>query len=239
MGNSNIKFEANLKKLIYEYVNIIKLLIANDFFATKTIELRDAIDEYIEYFVKDDVSNMSNRNHKIKLIWSVHKIYPSVYNTKTSINVKWMVAACQRQYAFAKKFEKVINNLTSHNIKKLIKIYKFFLLACQKNPKQVLVPTLSEGFVWHAHMQDSEYYSSDMINNFGFVLDHCDDYTEEIMELHIKNTKTIREKDKDYSNGEANYIIDLNNKIWLINNYGNSYHNYYFSNFSNDSTESI
>lgn len=187
MGNTNLKFEANLKKLIYEYVEIVKQLAANKIFSSENSELDSAVNTYLEYFIKDNVSNITNCDNNIKLIWSIHKIHPIIYHKKNSIDSKWLTRACLHQHIFAKKIEKMISDLNSSNIKKIIKMYKSFLLACKKNPEKILVPSLSEDLVWCAHMQDAASYMVDMETILGFLLDYRDDCSDEKIEKYKKD----------------------------------------------------
>lgn len=76
----------------------------------------------------------------------------------------------------------------------LIDNYSIFLELCKENPKVMIVPTLTEDFVWHAHMTDHEAYKQDMNNIFGKVLQHRIGMSETELKNYKVESNKLRQK---------------------------------------------
>jgi hypothetical protein len=88
-----------------------------------------------------------------------------------------------RQHNFAVDFPlELLDYDASH------KHYIEFLYLCSQKPKEVIVPNKIADFMWHSHMQDNEAYKTDTIAMLGRVLNHIDDFPEEVLKKHQENT---------------------------------------------------
>ena len=67
--------------------------------------------------------------------------------------------------------------------------YMLFLEICKKYPKEMIIPTVKEDFVWHSHLQDHHSYVNDMQNYLGYILDHQTDID---VNKHINKSTEIK-----------------------------------------------
>lgn len=108
----------------------------------------------------------------------------------------WLVAACIRQREFCVKLEDSKYSWYSKATASQLKAeYENFLaLVKEHHGTGLLVPTLHEDFVWHAHMQFHESYAQDSIARFGWLLDHKDDIEPNELKMRAEITKDLRKE---------------------------------------------
>lgn len=119
---------------------------------------------------------------------SVHKLQPVSFYSKLRLDLNEFLTEHHKQLEFCHKIQPKLPNI---NMEKAIQEYYAFLVMCKDNPKQTVIPTLGEDFVWHSHMQENEAYIKDTIQIFGHILDHRTDLE---MERIKPESDKIREK---------------------------------------------
>lgn len=196
MGNHSVKFKANLKKLARDYKTVVEY--SHEYIPFNDAEYMDSlIKKYIHFYetyIKYHGDEIKSTNTDIEAIRTIHRIHPILYQKRETVKPEWLYAACVRQNEF---YKKIYPLLSKYNYSEWKQKYKLFLQMCTKNPTKIIVPSLIEDFIWHAHMQDNLKYIQDTTKIYGQVLDHRDDYNEKDMQNFITETKTIREKNLD------------------------------------------
>jgi len=77
------------------------------------------------------------------------------------------------------KFHDKVTRINLNNTDKMLVDYLNFLYVYGENRQNVVVPTLQQDFVWHAHMIDHDLYVADMKQLFGKVLGHDTDIAKQ------------------------------------------------------------
>ena len=94
----------------------------------------------------------------------------------------------------------------------LIENYCNFLSLCKLYPKQMIVPSLIEDFVWHSHMTDHKSYVEDTTRIFGKILNHN---TSDV-NLAKNKEETLKLKESYYSNvyySNCSSVLDPTNPL--------------------------
>ena len=184
MGGTKSKLTVDFTKVCHEYKNIVQAINASSIFSNENPELISLIDKYI---AKKDSSE------ETKLIWAIHKLHPLDYDKKDPVDRQWLINACLRQALFCRKIAPL---LKSYNKSQWIREYIAFLKLYRDHKGRVLVPTLKQDFIWHAHMQDHEAYIRDTQRIVGFILNHDDDIPEDKLLKFSKETEEIKKSQK-------------------------------------------
>ena len=131
------------------------------------------------------------------------KMDPVYYATKSNI---WssdnLLLHHNKQMEFIEKIFMALSNIDMTNTMRtdeLIRNYANFLDMCSKHKDTYIIPTLSEDFVWHAHMLNHDIYVKDCMKMFGKILEHNIDTSG--LE---KNSQQIR--NKNTNNPTKSYI---------------------------------
>jgi hypothetical protein len=211
MGNNKSVFDVNILEACNNYSNIIQSMAINDIFSSDQENLKKLVVEYIHFYARHIKNNNTKfdvpiDNDDMKIIWTIHKLYPLIYYNKDDIDSKWLEDACLRQYNFALKIYPLLRN--NHNIHKWIKSYTSFLKLCKKNPSKKIIPTLKQDFVWHAHMQYNNNYILDMVNFVGFILDHDDNISDAQLKKLTRETEYIR-KGIEYTENDDSSCVTI------------------------------
>lgn len=96
------------------------------------------------------------------------KLSPVRYDSRGEYSYHELLLEHQKQILFYNNMIKIDLN----NIDDAILSYNKFLSTCKAYPKDVIIPTLMEDLIWHAHMNDHYAYVNDMKTIFGHILDH-------------------------------------------------------------------
>lgn len=195
MGNTNIKLNADLNKLIKDYIQTMNILATDDIFSHPNNELTELVIEYSIYLNGFfEHSDAIIKNKYLKVIWTVHKLYPLTYFENKSVDTIWLVNACIDHHIYANKIYGSMNNLNDKKINRLVKNYKKFIKSCKKNSNKFFLPTISEDFVWQAHLQAHEKYSEDMKKNLGFTSEYNIRYSENFLVKYRELSKNKKDK---------------------------------------------
>ncbi len=123
------------------------------------------------------------------------------------------------QVNFASKILPTLDKIDltdSSVISRLIYDYSVFLELCLENKNKLIVPTLMEDFVWHAHMTSHNVYREDTTKIFGRMLGHK---TDTPVDKQRKETITLKEKflEKKRKEGDGSYSSDYGGCIGIWN----------------------
>lgn len=197
MGNNNIKglINSKLKYLCSDYMEIIEHInkLGSDY------KLYDAIMAYKAGIKETDMDK------DIKFVLYVHRMHPLRYSKEQrEVNTNWLYNVCLTQIRFCKNIEPKLKN---YDFKKWFKQYRRFLALCRKYPTKVIVPTLIEDFIWHAHMQNNYIYLYDTKNIIGKPLDHDDEISEDLLQKYKKERQYLTSRTKYTDSGTSSCVV--------------------------------
>lgn len=222
MGNNNAKIQ--LRTDLWKYVCLYRKYI--DFITQTKFDIAKHVKIYVKNF-----QHIANNIDIMGFIHCVHKLHPQIYNEtifgstreQDKALIKLLKKSIVNQIDFSNKIKPIIQEQFNYSSWK--KQYKKFLLMCRNNPNSVIVPTMIEDFMWHAHMLDSINYSDACYRIFGKLLYHNDTINDEMMEKYKNETKIIRNPQKT--------ITHFEKTTSSIRNYNNSNSN---SNYNSSSS---
>ena len=181
-------FRANFGKLCLDYGNVVKFAKKYKFFINDNPFLKDNVTKYL-----DRPNKVNCDNDYEKFVLSTHKLSPLKYFHQDQIDSQWLVDACNRHANFC---ERLYDSNLKFNLHKWLNEYNKFLDMCKLYPNKVIVPTLPQDFMWHAHMQDNESYVLDTKRKLGKILGHDDNIEEKLLEQYKKETQELRKSNE-------------------------------------------
>ncbi len=165
----NIEFRADLKKLCEEYIETIKYVNENrldrlkeEANSGKTKKVNDLIKQYME------TGYMNEEDQEAKWIRFVIRVNHNIKREGWQ-GVESLQEECIKQAKFCRKIEPYLIN---YNYKRWKKSYCCFLDLCRKSRERSVSPTLTQDFMWHAHLQDYFSYRLDCEYLIGRVITH-------------------------------------------------------------------
>jgi len=201
--------------------------------------------------LKEFILENSGRNYYFEPDSLGSKIYPSIVKKKNWITLlrkmnpikyalemndtttlkKGLLFHHNSQVNFASKMFPILDK--DANYDRMIDNYSIFLELCRKNV--VIVPTLIEDFVWHAHMTDHDAYVIDSKKIFGKVLNHSLDIDEKQKEKSNQLRKELVKNSQESQNSSSSIggcggLLDPLNPLNRFNPaspYYNNHHNHY------------
>jgi len=176
----------------------------------RTKEMSSHVKNYVDLFHKNGI--MTKKPYMSKLsndmfdwLLSVHKLQPVQFHMQSRLDFLTFLEENNKHMEFCHKIQPKLPNF---KINDAIEEYYHFLMMCKDNPKQLVIPTLREDFIWHSHMQDHEIYVKDTIQIFGHILDHRTDLemervkpiSDEIRQKSLKTKEPEKDKNKQPTN---------------------------------------
>lgn len=201
MGLGESRLHGSLPEECRKYAKLVVYVNKNQDLHSDTKVLRKAIYNYLTSFEKHQKSGNDDLTFYGEIsdeawIMCVHKLHPVKYQQRGNHDVdfksdtEWFVKAAIRQADFCKKIYPL---LPVNNFYHWISSYKNFTKLIRKNPGKILVPSLEEDFVWHAHMQNHRYYAEYFREKMGRILDHDDDIEPELLRKYTLRTSYIKQ----------------------------------------------
>lgn len=197
MGNSTIKGLINpkLKYLCDDYREIIEHI--NQL--GSNYRLADAIVAYKDGMQEQDMDK------DIKFVLYVHRMHPVRYNKEQrKVDVNWLYNVCLIQIEFCRKIGPMLKN---YDFKQWFRQYRKFLRLCRRYPTNIIVPTLTEDFIWHAHMQNNYIYLYDTKNIIGKPLNHDDEISEELLQKYKKEREYLTSHTRYTDSGTSSCVV--------------------------------
>ena len=158
-------------------------------------EVKVSQDRIREYF--DAKIKVFNRD--FKFFTSTWKLHPVLFSKREKMKTEWsnllltewLLNASYRHLSFCDKIHPLLQD---YDYNHWLKEYEIFLLLCKENPRQIIVPSLIQDFMWHSHLQNNKLYHADTASIFGTVLDHNDTIPDNLLEKYREETKEIRDR---------------------------------------------
>lgn len=210
MAQSIIKrLNPSLPKLCNLYKSKLGYACAYDYEIRKTLKFRDTyIGNFIISASKIDQLNLNELCvSKTGWLMTLRNLSPQTLTNK--IDYKQLLTTHKNQMKFYDECAKIIIKMEIYHtmnddfyflkseMYKMICSYAIFLDICLQNKGQLIIPTVAEDFVWHAHMVDNKVYVNDMNKVFGSMLHHNQEGTlvnGHAIDYYKDNSDMLRKK---------------------------------------------
>jgi hypothetical protein len=193
MGNKKSSFSVDFESSCKYYRDLINYVLNKKILHTDSPFLRGLVQQYLINYDHDESFELEIS--EMGWLHAVHKLHPVKYRKRMLTNnfesIEWLTKASLRQIEFCKKIE---SHLKYFNLDVWKYRYKKLLKLCKSYPNKIIVPDITEDFMWHAHMLKHDFYYVDCMKKVGYLLDHDDDIDPKMLSKYAREREFMEDR---------------------------------------------